>query len=153
MVLIRNMLKEKISEDVKVAMKSGDTERVSVLRFLLSALRNVEIELRTTGKEVTDEVVLTVLGKQVKQRRESIAAYEAGGRADLVEKEKEELAILLTYMPVPMSEDEVRKIVKDAVAQSGSREMGVLMKAIMPLVKGKADGSLVRRLVEEEMQK
>ena len=102
---------------------------------------------------MTDEVVLTVLGKQVKQRRESIAAYEAGGRADLVEKEKEELAILLTYMPVPMSEDEVRKIVKDAVAQSGSREMGVLMKAIMPLVKGKADGSLVRRLVEEEMQK
>ncbi|MEK7611015.1 MAG: GatB/YqeY domain-containing protein [Patescibacteria group bacterium] len=147
------MLKEKIAEDVKVAMKAGDPKRVSVLRLLLSALRNVEIELRTTGKEVTDEVVLTVLGKQVKQRRESIAAYEAGGRADLVEKEKEELAILLTYMPVPMSEDEVRKIVKDAVAQSGSREMGVLMKAIMPLVKGKADGSLVRRLVEEEMQK
>lgn len=145
------MLKEKISADLKTAMKVGDAVRVSVLRFLLSALRNAEIELRPAGKEVTDEVVLSVLGKQVKQRRESIAAYEAGSRADLVQKEKEELAILQAYLPEPMSEDAIRKIVKDAVVQSGSREMGVLMKAIMPLVKGKADGSLVRRLVEEEL--
>lgn len=146
------MLKDRISEDVKVAMKAGDTKRVSVLRFFLSALRNVEIELRAAGKEVTDEVVLTVLGKQVKQRRESITAYEAGGRGDLAEKEKEELAILQTYLPEPIGEDAVRKIVKDVVVQSGSREMGVLMKSIMPLVKGKADGSLVRRLVEEEIK-
>lgn len=147
----RTMLKEKISEDLKLAMKLGDAEKVSTLRFLISALRNAEIDLRPQGKELNDDVVLSVLSKQVKQRRESITAYEQGGRSDLAQKEKEELVILQAYLPEQMGEEEIRGMVKRALEQSGSREMGLVMKTVMPMVKGKADGATVRKIVEEEL--
>lgn len=134
-------------------MKSGDGMRVATLRLLLAALRNTEIELRPQGKELNDEIALSVLSRQVKQRHESIEAYKNGGRNDLAEKEKEELVILQAYLPEQLGEEEVREIVKNVIGQSGNREMGSIMKIIMPTVKGKADGAVVRRLVEEELGK
>ncbi len=146
------MLKNKLEADLKEAMKAGQAVRVSVLRFLLAAVKNREIELKPSGKELTDEDVSTVISKQVKQHRESIEAFEKGGRPDLSEKEKAELDLLKSYLPEPMTESEITVIVREAIT-AGAVDLGSIMKAIMPKVKGRADGSLVRKIVELEMAK
>ena len=146
------MLKNKLEADLKEAMKAGQAVRVSVLRFLLAAVKNRGIELKPSGKELTDEDVSTVISKQVKQHRESIEAFEKGGRPDLSEKEKAELDLLKSYLPEPMTESEITVIVREAIT-AGAVDLGSIMKAIMPKVKGRADGSLVRKIVELEMAK
>ena len=142
-------LKERISAELKEAMKARDAVKVSTLRLVNSSIKNREIDER---KELDDEGVLAVLGTAVKQRRESIEQYEKAGRTDLSEKEKAELAVIQTYMPAQMDRAEVEAAVKEAIAEtgaSGQKDMGKVMKALMPKVKGKADGRLVNELVKE----
>ncbi|MBI4091452.1 GatB/YqeY domain-containing protein [candidate division WWE3 bacterium] len=148
-------LQEKFKNDLNVALKLGDELRVSTLRFLLSGVKNREIELRPLGKELTDDEVLNVLNKQVKQRNESIIEFEKAGREDLVEKESSELEILKTYLPEQMSEGQIQKLVDEALRETGGQSlsaMGKVMSVLMPKVKGRADGSVVSRIVREKLQ-
>ena len=146
------MLIEKIHADLKEAMKSGDSTKVSTLRMLISAIKNREIELRSLGKVVDDSEILSVIGKQVKQRKESISSFTEAGRTELADKEKAELAVLLSFLPAQLSEEEVREEVKKVISSSENREFGVLMKPLMATFKGKADGSIVKRILEEELK-
>lgn len=145
---------EKIQNDVTEAQKAGDAVRVSTLRLLVSACKDRMIELRPSGKELDDAEVISVVSRQIKQRRESIAEYEKGGRGDLASKEQAELEILQAYMPAQMSEEEVVKLVDEAIAQSGAKtpaEMGKVMAILSPKIKGKADGSMVSNLVKQKL--
>jgi len=140
---------EQIQEDLKKSMKAKDGNRVSVLRFLLSAIRNREIEKRDA---LDDEEVLAEITSSAKRRRESMEAFEAGGRMDLVEKEERELAILQEYLPEQLSPEEIRSVVLevvDAVGAASTSDLGKVMKELMPKVRGKADGKLVNEIVRE----
>lgn len=150
------MLKQQLKDQLKEAMLAKDELKTSVIRFILSGITYYEIQKGGAGYEATDEDVLTVINKEVKQRKDSIEQFTAGGRQDLVDKEKAELAILESYLPEQMSEEEVQKYVTEAVAQTNAstpQDMGKVMSALMPKVKGKADGSLVSRLVREALTK
>jgi uncharacterized protein YqeY len=130
-------------------MKAKDGTRVSVLRFLLAAIQNREIELRDP---LDDEQVLQEVVSSAKKRRESIEAFREADRKDLVIKEETELAILEEYLPEQLSSDEVRKIVKEAVLSVGASspaDMGQVMKEVMPRVRGQADGKMVNQIVRE----
>ena len=143
---------EKIQNDLTDAQKKKSELNVSTLRFLLSAVKNREIELRPLGKDISDIEVLPVIAKQAKQRKESIVEFQKAGRKDLVEKETAELSILESYLPAQLSEDEVRVLVDEAVSQteaSSISDVGKVMALLMPKVRGKVDGSLVSRLVKE----
>ncbi|MFC1700970.1 GatB/YqeY domain-containing protein [Patescibacteria group bacterium] len=160
-------LKEIIQNDVKKSMVEKDAIKVSVLRMVLASVSNREKDKRgklfKQGEKdleksslLTDEEVLEVLSSEVKKRRDSIEQFEKGSRQDLADKEKKELEILNVYLPEQMGEDEIRKIVKEKIVEIGisdPREMGKLMGALMPLVKGKADGKLVSKIVQEELNK
>jgi len=140
-------LKKRLDEDLKNALRARDELRKSVLRFVLSALHNREIEV---GEGLDDEGVLTVLSRQAKQRRESIDAYTKGNRPDLVEREEAELQIILQYLPAQMSADEITRLASQAVADSGAtgpQDMGKVMGRLMPAVKDKADGKAVSGIV------
>ncbi len=146
------MLKEKILADTKVAMKAGDVKRLGVLRMLSSALNNAKIEKRAkTGKEeeLADDEALLVLAREAKKRRESITIFEQGGRADLAQGEKEELVFIENYLPKQMSEAEIRSALEKAVAAAPVKEFGAIMKDASKEFKGKADGSLVAKLLKE----
>lgn len=148
------MLKNKIQEDLKSAMIEKNVEKLSTIRMLKSAIQYYEIQKGGAGYEATDEDVLEVIQKEVKKRRESMDLYEKGGRQELAQKEKEEIELLTTYLPEQMSEDKIREIVKKAISDTGAssmQDMGKLMGAIMPQVKGKADGNLVNKIVREEL--
>ncbi len=143
-----------IQNDLVAAQKNKEELKVSTLRFLLSSVKNREIELRPAGKTLDDEEVLSVISKQIKQRRESIVEFEKGNRPDLVEKETAELKILESYLPEQFAEEEVKKLVEEAINESGAAsiaDMGKVMALLMPKVKGKADGSLVSRLVKDKL--
>ncbi len=147
-------LKEQLTEDMKTAMKAKEAgkQRLGVIRLVRSAVRQLEIDGK---KELDDAGVLAVLSKEVKQRRDSITEFKKGGREDLVQQNEEEIAILMEYLPQQLSEDEVRSLVKEAVAVSGAstaRDMGKVMKVLMPKVKGRADGKLVNDLVRGMLQ-
>ncbi len=140
-------LKEQLKSDMAAAMKSGDTEKRDVLRMLMAAIKQTEIDDRV---ELDDKGVQTVLTKQAKQRRESIADYEMAGRDALAEQEKSELVLIEAYLPQMMSREEVEKIASAVVAElgvSGPQAMGQVMGKLMPQVKGKADGRLVNEVV------
>ena len=149
------MLHQTIESDLKTALKLGEKEKASVLRFLISAIKNFQIEKRMQDKQyLSDEDIVLVLKRQVKQRKDSISQYEKGGRKELAEKEKAELAILESYLPEQMSEDEVRKIVETKMAELGISDksgFGRLMGAVMKEFQGKAEGSLVKKIVEEKL--
>lgn len=148
------MTKQQLQENLKQSMLAKDSEKTSVLRMLLSALNYYEINKGGAGYEATDEDVVSVIQKEVKQRRDSIKQFKNAGRQDLVEKETKELEILQKYLPQQMGEEEIRKLVKEAIAQtqaSSLQDMGKVMGALMPKVKGKADGSLVSKIVKEEL--
>ena len=147
------MLKEKLQNDMKEAMKAGDALRRMVLSLVLSAVKNKEIEKRS---ELTDEEIVDVLSSEVKKRKESIESYEKGGREELAQKERDELNVLMEYMPEQMSEDEIRTEAKKAIAETGAKEikeMGKVLGVLMPNLKGRADGQTVSRIVKEELQK
>ena len=135
---------ETIESDYIVAMKAKDADKVGVLRLVKAAFGTVAIEKK---KNTLDEAeMIEVLRKQVKQRRESLDSFEKAGRQDLAAKEKKEMEILQTYLPKEMSDDEIRQLAQKAIQTSGAKvkaEMGKVMKELMPLVKGKADGKRV----------
>lgn len=147
------MLKDKIQEDLKASMFARDELKTSTLRLLLSSLKNYEIE-KGLNYTATDEDVLTIIGREIKKRKEAIDAYRQAGREESAHKEQTELDILGAYQPEQMSEDEIRVIVKNAIVQTGASSMqgmGKLMGVIMPQVKGKADGNLVNKIVRENL--
>lgn len=130
-------------------MKAKDGNRVSVLRFLLSAIKNREIEKR---EPLTDDEVLSEITSSAKRRRESIEAFREGDRMDLVEKEEGELAVLQEYLPAQLSPEEVRRVVREvveAVGASSAGDLGKVMKEVMPRLRGQADGKLVNEIVRE----
>jgi len=161
-------LKEKIIQDYKDAFKAKEEKKVAVLRMASAAIKNRELEKRAKlsksggssdfekESQLTDEEVLAVLNSEAKKRKDSIFQFKQGGRQELAMQEEEELKILAGYLPQQMSEDEIRGLVKEAIAQSGaagSQDLGKVMKVLMPLVKGKVDGGLVNRIVKEELEK
>ncbi|RMG59390.1 MAG: GatB/YqeY domain-containing protein [Deltaproteobacteria bacterium] len=140
-------LLEKIREDMKSATKSRDLVALSALRMALSALKNREIELR---KELDDAEVVRVISSLIKQRKESIELYEKGEREDLAEKERKEIEVLQKYLPPELSREELEKIVRETISEVGAasvKEMGKVMKAVMPKVAGRADGKVVSEMV------
>lgn len=142
-------LKEKITADLIAAMKAKDKIRLSSLRLLKAAVMKFEVS-GDKKKDASDEEVLQIMGKEVKQRKDSIDAYRKGGREDLAGKEEAELKILLAYLPAQMSEDELKKVVSQVINQTGftsKADFGKVMGAVMGQVKGKADGQMVNRLI------
>jgi len=128
--------------------------KTSVLRMLLSAINYYEIEKGGAGYQATEEDILTVTQNQAKQRRDSIEQFKTAGRQELVDKETKELEFLSVYLPQQMSEEEITKLVKEAITQTGATsmaDMGKLMGALMPKVKGKADGNLVSSIVKQNL--
>lgn len=141
----------KIQKDMIIAMKSGDVFRVQTLRYVLSELKNGEIEARGKKLEFRDEEALKILSKQVKQREESIAEFKKGNRQDLVDKESNELAILSEYLPRQLTQVEIAALVKEAVLEvnaTSMADMGKVMGVLMPKVAGKADGKIVSEMVK-----
>jgi len=135
-------------------MLARDEFKTSVLRMLISAIGYMEIQKGGAGYEATEEDVMTSIEKQVKQRKDSIEQYEKAGRNDLADKEKLELEMLEKYLPEQMNEEEIRNLVKEAISQTGAanpQDMGKVMGALMPKTKGKTDGSLVIKIVREEL--
>ncbi len=148
------MSKQKLREELKQSMLAKDALKTSVLRMLLSAINYYEINKGGAGYEATDEDVIAVIQKEAKQRKDSIEQFTNANRMELVEKEEKELAMLQKYLPEQMGEDEIRKLVKEAIAQTGVTsiaDMGKVMGALMPKTKGKADGSLMSKIVKEEL--
>lgn len=148
-------LKQKIFEDLKAAMKAGETEKRDVLRMLDSMIKNTEIDKMKKDEGLSDEEVLEVMARAVKQRKDSAAQYESGGRPELAEKEKKEIEILMAYMPEQMGEEAVREVVKAIIAQVGATskaDIGKVMGPVMGKLKGQADGNLVKKIVEESLQ-
>ncbi len=142
-------ISEKITEDFKEALKTGEKNKISILRLIKSAMKNREIEKRAS---LTDEDIQAILRTYVKRSKESIEQFSKAGRTDLVEKEKEELSILLSYLPGQLGEDELRKLIRDAIDETGATgqgDIGKVMKAAMEKVKGQADGKLVNNIVRE----
>ncbi len=150
------MLKQQLKDQLKESMLAKDQLKTSVIRFVLSGITYYEIQKGGAGYEATDEDVLAVITKEVKQRKDSIEQFEKGNRQDLADKEKAELAILETYLPQQMPEEEVKKYVDEAIIATNAatpQDMGKVMNALMSKVKGKADGSLVSKLVREALAK
>jgi uncharacterized protein YqeY len=148
-------LKQTIIEDMKAAMKEGNTLKRDALRMLDSMIKNTEIEKMKKETGLTDEEVIEVVGRAVKQRKDSVAQFEAGGRPELAEKEKNEIEILSAYMPAQLGEDEVRKVVKEVITATGATskaDMGKVMGQIMGRLRGQTDGNVAKKIVEEELQ-
>ncbi len=144
-------LKEEITGKMKEAMKAGDKPTLSTLRYLLSAVKNKEIEKR---RELADEEVLQVVSTLAKQRQDSIEQFRKGGRDDLVEKEVRELAILKAFMPQQLSAEEIQAVVDETAAEVGAegmKDMGKLMKAVMAKLRGRADGRTVQEIVKKKL--
>jgi uncharacterized protein YqeY len=144
-------IKERNSEMMKAAMKSGDKDLVGFTRNLHAQIRKKEIDDRV---DLDDAGIQKIIQSAIKQRQDSIEQFKAGGRQDLVDKETAELKFLQSYMPEQMSEDEVRKIVDWAVTEakaSSPKDMGGVMKLLMPKVQGRADGKLINQLVKERL--
>lgn len=147
-------LKEKLLQDMQAAMKAREEgkTRLSVLRLARAAIKNAEIEKR---RELDDSEVLEVLAREVKQRRDAIQEYERAGRLETVRLLRQEIDILQEYLPRPLSEDELRELVKQAIAETGARdarELGKVMGWLMPWVKGRADGKVVNRIAGEMLR-
>ncbi|MEN2998670.1 MAG: GatB/YqeY domain-containing protein [Brevinematia bacterium] len=150
------MILDRINEDYKNAVRERDENKRQTLNLLKSAIKYREIELRSSGKEISEDEIVSVIQKEIKKRKEAIELYEKGGRDDLVQKEKIELEILEAYLPKQLSEEEIREIVTSAIASIGAKspsDVGRVMKEVMPKVKGRADGAVVKRIVEEALSK
>lgn len=148
-------IKASILDELKTAMKQKKADRLRVLRSLKAKILEKEISERKDGEsELSDDQIVEVLMKAAKQRKESIDQFGEGGRDDLVEKEKEELEIIEEFLPEMMDEDEVRSAVQKQIKNldaSGMQDMGKVMGVMMGQLKGKADGSMVSRVVKEEL--
>ena len=132
-------------------MKNKEKDKLSVIRMIKASIQNEAIK---TGNELSEDEELTVLSREVKQRKDSLHEFDKAGRQDLVEKIRTELQYVELYMPKQLSEEEVSEIVKQAISETGASskaEMGKVMAVIMPKVKGKAEGSLVNKLVQQHL--
>jgi len=148
------MLEEKLASDFVQAMKERNTIKSSTLSFLRAQLKNVIIDKKV--EKLPDEDVIAVIKKQIKQRQDSISQFEQGGRKDLVEKETAEVDILKQYLPEELSEDTLKVLVNEAIKEaqaSGIKDMGKVMKVMLPKIAGKADNKLVSDLVKELLSK
>ena len=142
-------LQEKLINDMKQAMKSGEKFRLSTLRLLFSALKNEAIAKRA---ELTNEEVITIVQREVKQRKNAIEEFKKGNRDDLVKQAEEEVAILEVYLPQQISDEELEALVRQVITEqnvSSLKEMGKVMGKLMPQVKGKADGNRVQNTVKK----
>lgn len=147
-------LPERIDSDLKGAMKAKDTAKLGVLRMLKSALKYSAIEKSGTEGQLDDTEATQVIRKQVKQRQDSIESFEKGGRPELAAKEKEELAILQSYLPQSLSADELAKVVSETIREVGATskaQMGVVMKALQTKVAGRADGKTLSQEVQRQL--
>jgi uncharacterized protein YqeY len=145
-------LRERIDQDMKVAQKSGDRLKLSLTRLLKSDIRYKEIE---KGKELSDEEVLEVISSSAKKHRDSIEQFRKGGREDLAKKEEEELNLILGYMPAQFNSEELERLVEESmieVGAEGDKDIGKVMKALRPKVKGRADGKMVNLLVSSKLK-
>ncbi len=149
---------KKINEDLVTSMKSkeeGSDLRTSTLRMMKSAIKNAEIAKRGKG-ELTEEDITGVLSTMVKQRKESVEQYLKANRNDLAEKENKEISIIQAYLPEQLSPEDVDEIIKSTIQEAGitgMKDMGRLMKELMPIIKGKADGKMVSQRVKEILEK
>ena len=147
-------IQERIDSDLKEAMRARDAMKLGVLRMLKSALKYAAIEKSGAEAELADAEAAQVIRKQAKQRQDSIESFEKGGRAELAQKEKEELSILQTYLPQGMSADELAKVVRDTIAEVGATSkarMGAVMKALQEKVAGRADGKTLSQEVQKQL--
>ncbi|GGA36417.1 hypothetical protein GCM10007416_06660 [Kroppenstedtia guangzhouensis] len=143
---------ERLNQDMKTAMKNKEKTTLSVIRMVRSSIKNKEIELQHS---LTEEEALDVVAKELKQQRDSLREFEQVGREDLAQKARDEIAVLERYMPEQLTDAELKKIVQETIASTGAAskaDMGKVMKAVMPRVKGRADGKRVNRLVQEGLQ-
>lgn len=148
------MKKADLQKDLKESMLAKDALKTSVLRMLISAVTYYEIQKGGAGYEATNEDILSVIQKEAKMRKDSIEQFITAGREDLVAKETKELAILESYLPAQMNEEDIKMLVKEAILETEAKtpqDMGKVMQRLMPAVKGKADGSLVSKIVKEEL--
>ena len=148
-------LKEQIGEDIKTAMKAKDKVRLQTVRGIKKAILEKEVELRPKGQDaLTPEQEIELLSQQAKQRRDSIEQFQKAGRDDLAEKESQELAIIETYLPEQVSDEEVESIVDELIASSGAstmKDLGKVMGPAMKQLKGKADGKKIQELVKSKL--
>jgi uncharacterized protein len=147
-------LQERVDVDLKEAMRAKDPTKLGVLRMLKSALKYAAIAKSGAESELSDAEAIQVIRKQAKQRQDSVESFEKGGRAELADKEKEELAILNTYLPQGMSPDELAKVVRETIAELGATskaQMGAVMKALQAKVAGRADGKTLSAEVQKQL--
>ena len=148
------MLKQTLQDELKQSMLARDELRTSVLRLLLSAINYYEIQKGGAGYEASEDDVLSVIQKEIKQRNDSIEQYRNGGRQELADKEVKEKEILVGYLPEQMTEPQIKELVQSAISQTGAssiQDMGKIMGFLSPKIKGKADGSVVSKLVRESL--
>jgi len=148
------ILQQRVDSDLKEAMRAKEATKLGVLRMLKSALKYAAIAKSGAEAELSDAEAVQVIRKQAKQRQDSIESFEKGGRAELADKEKEELAILNTYLPQAMSPDELAKVVRETIAQLGATskaQMGVVMKALQGKVAVRADGKTLSTEVQRQL--
>jgi uncharacterized protein len=144
-------LKERITEDMKTAMRAGDKERLATIRLALASIKQREVDERIT---LDDTQVLSVLEKMIKQRREAITQFKSGGRQDLVDKESAEIEVLKGYLPAQLSEAELDVLIAQAIAASGAasiKDMGKVMAALKPQVQGRADMGAVSARIKQKL--
>ncbi|RZT22304.1 MULTISPECIES: GatB/YqeY domain-containing protein [Fictibacillus] len=144
-------LLDTLNQDMKQAMKNKDKQKLSVIRMLKASLQNEAIK---HGRELNEEEELTVLAREMKQRKDSLQEFEKAGREDLVAGLQDEIAVLTPYLPKQLSEEELHEIVAQTISETGAAskaDMGKVMGALMPKVKGKADGGLVNRIVQQQL--
>ncbi|MFT8317550.1 MAG: GatB/YqeY domain-containing protein [Sporolactobacillus sp.] len=142
---------DRLNTDMKEAMKAREKARLSVIRMLKASLHNESIKI---GNPLSDDEALAVLTRELKQRKDSLQEFENAGRQDLVDEVSVEIAIVQSYMPEQLSEDELQSIVDETISEVGAAskaDIGKVMKAIMPKVKGRADGGLINRLVRSKL--
>ncbi|APH04333.1 GatB/YqeY domain-containing protein [Bacillus weihaiensis] len=145
-------LLEQLNQDMKQAMKNKEKDKLIVIRMVKAALQNEAIKL--SQNELSNEEELTVLSRELKQRKDSLLEFKNADRLDLAEKTQAEIDVLVKYMPEQLSEEEVAEIVQQTISEvnaSSKADMGKVMGALMPKVKGKADGSLVNKLVQQQL--
>lgn len=144
-------IKERLQQDVKQAMRDKDAQRLSVLRFILAAIKQIEVDKRI---EIDDVQTLAILDKQLKQRQETMVQFEAAGRADLVDKEKFEIGIIQHYRPTPLNENEIVILLDQAIATSQAtsiRDMGKVMAILKPQIQGRADLAVVSEKIKDRL--
>ncbi len=146
-------LKEKLLSDMKGALKARDALKLSTIRGLNAEIKNREIDLR---QELGDDEIIPIISTQIKKRKEAAALFDKGGRADLCEKENQEMAVLQEYLPEQVSEEDLRRRIREVVAELGAPEMkdlGKVMKTLIPEFRGRTNNSIIKDLVAEQLEK